>query len=407
MKQIYTLFLAGCIAANASAAPMTKRTTAHGEPRLHKTEAAVRKTAPAKATTDETWVDLGTGIYSDALLSNMYKGFENKPVEVTVQKSEQTPGRYRIVNPWPAFIGSADNYLIIDATDPEFVLIPKQITPVNDDVDGETWVASISTIAIDDEIGYGYNKEEFMEDFADLNIYLDKGTIYIPAGSAMFMWPETGDDWVESGEIYDGYLTLPGSDYTDPWESLGEGKFFDGFVPAFLVDGTFAEKTIEIKENADVPGLYKLVAPFADLSDTGRDLIIDCTDPGFVKIETQSTGVFMGEYGLMYLLSLSSNNYETVEDFLEDHPGCNITLSDGRIDIPAGALRAFLPEYDRTHLFRPDDARASYVLLPDYNGITDAVAGNTDGETVYYNLQGVRVANPENGVYIRRQGSNA
>lgn len=34
-----------------------------------------------------------------------------------------------------------------------------------------------------------------------------------------------------------------------------------------------------------------------------------------------------------------------------------------------------------------------------------AVAADTDGETEYYNLQGIRVANPENGIFIRRQGN--
>ena len=58
------------------------------------------------------------------------------------------------------FDGGANelNYLIIDATDPDFVLVPDQLTPVNDNVDGVTYVASASYVA---SSMYGYSKEEF------------------------------------------------------------------------------------------------------------------------------------------------------------------------------------------------------------------------------------------------------
>lgn len=228
MKKLLILLLSGCIAANMT----------------------------TSADEGETWTDLGTGTYSDAILSNIGKGFDNRPVEVTVQESQQTPGRYRIVNPWPEFTGSDDNYLIIDATDPEFVIIPAQASPFSDATDGVAHIASISAIAFDPEVGYGYNKDEFLEDFGDLNITLDKGTIHIPAGSAMYMWPETADgEWNASREIYDGYLTLPGSEYADQWQSLGNGLLYDGFVTAFLKEPVFAEKTVEIKENTEIPGL--------------------------------------------------------------------------------------------------------------------------------------------------------
>lgn len=42
------------------------------------------------------------------------------------------------------------------------------------------------------------------------------------------------------------------------------------------------------------------------------------------------------------------------------------------------------------------------------SGVYDSVDEITVDENApveYYNLQGVRVANPENGLYIRRQGS--
>ena len=37
---------------------------------------------------------------------------------------------------------------------------------------------------------------------------------------------------------------------------------------------------------------------------------------------------------------------------------------------------------------------------------SESVAVDNEAPVEFYNLQGVRVANPEAGIYIRRQGSN-
>ena len=39
------------------------------------------------------------------------------------------------------------------------------------------------------------------------------------------------------------------------------------------------------------------------------------------------------------------------------------------------------------------------------NGVEDVMAEDADAPVEWFNLQGIRVANPENGIYIRRQGS--
>lgn len=41
-----------------------------------------------------------------------------------------------------------------------------------------------------------------------------------------------------------------------------------------------------------------------------------------------------------------------------------------------------------------------------YTGIED-ITVDENAPVEYFNLQGVRVANPENGLYIRRQGGKA
>ncbi len=44
------------------------------------------------------------------------------------------------------------------------------------------------------------------------------------------------------------------------------------------------------------------------------------------------------------------------------------------------------------------------VYVVDMSGVEGVVAENADAEVEYFNLQGVKVVNPENGLYIRRQG---
>ncbi|MDE6169980.1 MAG: hypothetical protein K2F68_02360, partial [Duncaniella sp.] len=48
----------------------------------------------------------------------------------------------------------------------------------------------------------------------------------------------------------------------------------------------------------------------------------------------------------------------------------------------------------------------SVIMLPDISGINNVIMDNTNSTLEYYNLQGVRVENPSNGIFIRRQGND-
>ena len=45
--------------------------------------------------------------------------------------------------------------------------------------------------------------------------------------------------------------------------------------------------------------------------------------------------------------------------------------------------------------------------IPGLSGISNVTVADENAPVEYYNLQGIRVANPENGLYIRRQGNKA
>lgn len=85
------------------------------------------------------WKSLGKATYIDAFVGELY-GLGNTTYQVEIQENEETPGLYRLVNPYgKAFPhnkeGDWDNsqnyYMEINATNPERVYITKQNTGLN------------------------------------------------------------------------------------------------------------------------------------------------------------------------------------------------------------------------------------------------------------------------------------
>ena len=69
----------------------------------------------------------------------------------------------------------------------------------------------------------------------------------------------------------------------------------------------------------------------------------------------------------------------------------------GKTIVISGSLEAYFSA--------PGVKNAVYVSGLDESGI-DNITTDSNAPAEYYNLQGVRVANPEAGLYIRRQGNN-
>lgn len=83
------------------------------------------------------WTSLGEGTLTDDVITGAFSGVENQVFTVEIQESDNTPGMYRIVDPYinnqyklsADGTGSSSNYscyLVINATDPEAVTISKQ-----------------------------------------------------------------------------------------------------------------------------------------------------------------------------------------------------------------------------------------------------------------------------------------
>ncbi|MDE6527975.1 MAG: hypothetical protein K2L78_02875, partial [Muribaculaceae bacterium] len=68
------------------------------------------------------------------------------------------------------------------------------------------------------------------------------------------------------------------------------------------------------------------------------------------------------------------------------------------------------PQYGSFGVYSAEEAAETYILPTLYkldtgSSVNVAEADDADAPVEYYNLQGMRVANPENGLFIRRQGN--
>lgn len=219
-------------------------------------------------------------------------------------------------------------------------------------------------------------------------------------------------------------------DGAEYWTSLGTVDYTDDLVGSFwrftmngeTVPGTAETYKVEIQEAKSAPGLYRLVNPYVSADwkfaatnrhgcDSKHFLYIDATNPDQVTVVPSYPG-YENSYGH---IMVGSFNY-FVEEGSED-PATYGSLKDGVITFPAESILCeyqFLYPTDASGNEDTSNGPALYytngngAFKVDLNtaGINDAVIDVNDNAPVeYFNLQGVRVANPSAGeLVIKRQG---
>ncbi|MDE6238916.1 MAG: hypothetical protein K2M54_02895 [Muribaculaceae bacterium] len=152
-------------------------------------------------------------------------------------------------------------------------------------------------------------------------------------------------------EVYSfNYKTVRGSGEADEWTSVGYAEYTDGFVCS-LFDVPILTLDVEVQENNDYPGVYRLVDPYKDWCDQlGIDynagkhyMIIDASVPDEVILYTSELGFQMNSrYGDMYGSSMA---YVLLSQ--ERNPaGYYGTLEDGAITFPTGTLLVAMENYN-------------------------------------------------------------
>ncbi|MBD5258076.1 MAG: hypothetical protein HDS52_05255 [Barnesiella sp.] len=426
MKKFYAFSLMALAAATASAvAPVaTAKKSAANAVDFEKvirtaTEVSTpnRVAAKANAYDGETWKELGQGKYKSSVVADTY-GATDDFVDVTVYEAEGKKGLYKVVGVWSDML--ADGTLIVDATDPEYVLVPNQNTGIIDNVDGITYIASLSWVAADD---YGITKDIFIENFGEANAYETDGVIYFPVESLQLQWPEAPSDskfGTDPNKWYigesDGCLVLPGGNYVDPWSKTVEATMTETIIsPMFTATQAIAGTpyTVNVKVNKE-EGLIKVIDPLKlaystfGFQGTSPDMVIEFADPANAVIGLTSTGINGGsEDGVYYYASLSSNFDDPSECPAENRITVTEEGENTTVSFPLRSM-LFVASTSGSAWYTCTKAPSSITFKTpsDSNGIEGVAIDNNDAPVEYFNLQGVRVENPAAGqLLIKRQGS--
>ncbi len=394
----------------------------------------------SSARAEDTWKSLGTGQFTDGWVTPgifapaSYTDPAAYTYEVEVLESTETPGLYKIRNPYttddfPFLSKNAATEpcdIVIDATDPTFV----RIAPQN-----SGFVCTSLTVNFTDPFyvcnaGWYFEAEgnsvEAIKNYGYASTLSD-GVIEIvsPRFGKSALASDQGYNW--QGE-YNGRLVLPADTQPDTWTELGKCTFQDGFILAgwYLTDPARYKWKVPIEEKDGTPGLYRLINPYlvadnpmlsVNINTGNAYILVDATDPDVVVITPQFSG-FAGSVNQVdrnfYIGnmagSLVANENWTKDEIKQYLPGRCDTMAGGIITINS-PLYGFDAFYEFGYVWTDyDDQPLTYpakIFMPGVDaGVADVVA-DTDAPGEYFNLQGMRVAEPVPGaVYIVRRGSH-
>lgn len=438
MKKFYTLIAAAATVLGASALP-----TVVSNPQFVLSNAndvnavgTAAEFAPAKAVAvapTGTYNVVGEGTVSEDFLWNINS--ELTEVEaaapgstwaITIEQSASDPAWYRTIiynenSPMVDIMGEADNsYFYFNVADANKVYTTEF-----------SIAGTYRVFQKNEESGVGELLANPTGFFATGTLYgkLENGILTFPPSAFYYLDMDAGR-FKAIDQLGAFRIAMPGVEMPAFFHEYTNCEFSDGMLGSFfyftLQDGTELEgpfaSQITIKEVISNPGMFMLEKPWFQWFEGGQPLVVDCTDSSYGVINAQNTGINVSTYGPATIASYSYF-YDTYAE-LQDKVPTNtdhyiITLSETangrRVDIgnmacmynfpamPAGGD----PDPNYYYIFgKIDTNKPSYFLVPELSGIESVVVdNNAAGECEYYNLQGVRVANPESGLYIVRQGN--
>lgn len=434
MKKLYSLALAAIVgsATAFAATPVLKADLNKAElskAEINKSELTVAPTRTAIAATslhkapsrpakapeyeDMTWSYLGEGKYASSVVADTYGG-SNDPVVVDIYESNENEGVYKVVGVWPDIIRGGGE-LIVDASNPEYVMVPVQDTGVIDDVDGETYIASQTYLFVEDD---GYAPEVVISNVPEIVPVLEDGVIVFPVKSLVLNWPNAPLDskfGTEADKWYigenQGLLVLPGAEYVDPWTFLGTGVFTDNSLA-----GTFGLTVdpyeVEVYQGTVDTNLYLVKNPWKGFyasqgwSSVSPEIELDATDPDNVLLPLTSTGINGGSDGLYYIFNDGWNCDES-GDTPEGYT--TLTNENNTLTFTFNPASLYLYASSSKKIYYCGRVATSTIVIPvDSAGTSsvDEVVVEANAPVEYFNLQGVRIDNPAAGqVVIKRQGT--
>lgn len=223
--------------------------------------------------------------------------------------------------------------------------------------------------------------------------------------------------WENTTMPADGWVEYGTGEFTDPWQVAGYG-----------VDINEYAWTVNIEQNENYPGLYRMVNPYQDspISNFNTDptgegyILFSIADPEFVTVYPlvytglrDEVGAYLNTNPEGYFTILS-NGQLTKEQIISEL-GITPSSFDDATGIVTFRNSRFGTVAEPDQLFNwktkegTDILVDGYLQFNDWAGINGVSVDNENAPVEYYNLQGMRINNVENnpGLYIRKQGDKA
>ncbi len=225
-------------------------------------------------------------------------------------------------------------------------------------------------------------------------------------------------------------MTLGWKEYEEEtWTALGYTDFYDCWVmPAFQINPAEYVYEVAIEQSDLTPTRYRLVDPYnidlfaeSNTADGHGYIVFDVADPECVIFDYVNSGLTIDEIGAFYCFNFAGYcaqmglDAASIKSMIEqaksdptDTSGIGdivlTTYADGAVTVTDGVF--YVDVMEQIYFA---NIYNSTIRIPGEGGINDiTVDSDSDCPVEYFNLQGIRVAEPQPGaIYIRRQGRTA
>lgn len=210
------------------------------------------------------------------------------------------------------------------------------------------------------------------------------------------------------------------ADDAENWTTLeGEAVYSEDLINSLYNNSSVNDYNLAVQVNNDTPGYFRLVNPYGEAYPKASKnkheaththnhyLYINASDPEKVVVEFSPLAIDFGD-GSMYANSMVNYLLDrgATEADVADYYGKYDTAT-RTITVPAKSLIIGESGYEYGSPGLGNSNNLFKVVLPESAGVDDIISdSNADAPVEYFNLQGVRVANPAAGqLVIKRQGS--
>ncbi|MDE6276495.1 MAG: hypothetical protein K2M06_00120 [Muribaculaceae bacterium] len=401
MKKFYTLALAAVVALSASAAEKQsfkisapffnaemKASVEAFENEMNISKA--RKAAPAKAVAVSDITALNQWVYSDG---------EDQEESLKITMEDEATGKLKIQ------LTDRSMFTIQGVFDASkgTVSIPN-MQYLFDDEDGPIYFYIKEFDAASGEIKSGASAVA-----ASVGTYANGSVVFTPAD----IWA-IGDPAHEELKWY--YLSIMNEFSVKPESYMG--SFKENIIGWIFQEGlpeqkNFVDVEVRFPNEYTVEVIDPLKALYAVLgfNAVSPKMVLDITDPANVLLGLTSTGITPDRVNVYSYFNFGWYFEDEPESMPADRK-CTMTKEgdEATIIFPVGSCLMYDPsdEEDPVGVISKYESVLKFKMPSENAGIGSvAVEEEGNGPAVYYNLQGVRVENPSNGIVIRVQNGKA